>query len=105
MTGTKSRPEEIRDAIDSGGGQCCDIEGVIRVLNERGFAILSAGDIERIVADLIRAEWKAVVDYKEPDAAAVFVNPVLPEDVFPGMCPCGNRKLEHCDGAYATCER
>lgn len=32
--------DRIREAIDHGGGQCCDIEGVIRELGEAGFVIV-----------------------------------------------------------------
>ncbi len=32
--------DRIRDAIDTGGGQCCDIEGVLRELAKAGFVIV-----------------------------------------------------------------
>lgn len=36
--------EAIREAIDKGGGQSCDVEGVLRELEKAGFAILRTSD-------------------------------------------------------------
>ena len=36
--------DPIRTAIDMGGGQCCDVSGVLRELGARGFAIVPIAD-------------------------------------------------------------
>lgn len=35
--------EQILDAIDRGGGQACNVEGVVRALAEAGYEIVPAG--------------------------------------------------------------
>jgi uncharacterized protein YodC (DUF2158 family) len=37
-----SEDDPIYKAIDDGGGQCCDIPGILRVLEERGYSIINA---------------------------------------------------------------
>jgi hypothetical protein len=41
----------IWDTIDRGGGQCCDIDGVLRELDKAGFVIISKDEIERLQAE------------------------------------------------------
>lgn len=48
----------IYQAIDNGGGQTCDIAGVIRTLNAAGFVIARKDDIGVLSAEEIISGWE-----------------------------------------------
>ena len=65
-----SEDHPIYKAIDSGGGQACDIRGVIRELNAAGYAIVPATPTDAMCnapvdagnAARAKAIWLAMID-------------------------------------------
>lgn len=57
--------EKIRAAIDDGGGQTVDVEGVIQRLTEAGFVIIS-------IEDVISDRCGEIVFAKQQDVAAAY---------------------------------
>jgi len=53
---------KIREAIDLGGGQTCNIDGVIRALNEAGFVIVPKEPTEK----MINNGTKQLIEYGNP---------------------------------------
>lgn len=75
--------DPIRNAIDSGGGQSCDVEGVMRALNSAGFVIVPREPTRAMMADA----W----DEHTFDRREVWQSMIAAQAPIEVQCKCGWR--------------